>query len=610
MRVEQAVAILRHNTMLNSDVRLALREFDILMGERGRPLANRRELIVTLGGSRIAHVPKLSSSIEGVAVVWKNAPIAGLQKLIRCSAFAQEIIIHDNGEDQLTAFRRANPGVTLDAVDFTSSNIVALAWNYIIESEGVLDEGRSHGRVQRTIDLLLEPYRDVAASRASDKLRSAKKTTLSLSHDLHIYKAKFFPRMVRALLNIFGGSTGVVFDPFCGSGTALLEAALLGLNSVGLDVDPICQLISRTKIAPFLNSRSLLDDLTMFEAALKQAPSAQSGFEFPSELRDKIARRDRIDGTQHLSSVTNEAAILAGALSSVGRCATYNELLAVLASDAVTKKIRYRFIGVGNGKYTIEITKRPLLERLSEKIERCRQLAHVFPELQHVIGLRLGTIQVSSGDARDLSSWPVSGNVQTIVTSPPYLPASSGREHYASARALAFSVLGLDAGEGGLHEIRSQPEPALLELAAYPEAAKLLDYLLSDSSEDADPQRDAMRFKRKAVPTQQYLSDIALFFKNAAAVLDPEGVMLLIVAHQHTFYSHRRQQIEHVVSGPDLYGQLAQDGGLNSHEQMRMELLKSAASRARPRAKDDYFEAVLVLRPQTLGAKAPSLRAT
>jgi hypothetical protein len=33
------------------------------------------------------------------------------------------------------------------------------------------------------------------------------------------------------------------------------------------------------------------------------------------------------------------------------------QLLSVLASDAVTKKIRYRFIGVGNGKYTIEIVK-------------------------------------------------------------------------------------------------------------------------------------------------------------------------------------------------------------------------------------------------------------
>ncbi len=37
-----------------------------------------------------------------------------------------------------------------------------------------------------------------------------------------------------------------------------------------------------------------------------------------------------------------------------------------------------------------------------------------------------------------------------IVTSPPYLTASSGREHYASSRALAFSVLGYQAGEEGL----------------------------------------------------------------------------------------------------------------------------------------------------------------
>jgi hypothetical protein len=133
---------------------------------------------------------------------------------------------------------------------------------------------------------------------------------------------------------------------------------------------------------------------------------------------------------------------------------------------------------------------------------------------------------------------------------------------------------------------------------AYPEAARLLQYLASDASDSADPQRDAMRFLRKAIPTQQYLGDMAGFLRNAHAVLDPDGVMMLVVAHQHTFYSHRRQEIEHVVSGVDLYSEIAARAGLNLSEEISMELLKSAASRARPRAKDDYFESVLVLRQE------------
>jgi hypothetical protein len=128
---------------------------------------------------------------------------------------------------------------------------------------------------------LLEPYNEVAPSYASEKLRSAKKTTLSLSHDLHIYKAKFFPRMVRALLNIFSPPSDIVFDPFCGSGTALLEASLLWMDSIGMDIDPICQLISSTKTAPFLNSSSLIDDLSIVRDRSSASKGKAVGLRFP-----------------------------------------------------------------------------------------------------------------------------------------------------------------------------------------------------------------------------------------------------------------------------------------------------------------------------------------
>src|SRR5690606_28360238 len=117
--------------------------------------------------------------------------------------------------------------------------------------------------------------------------------------------------------------------------------------------------------------------------------------------------------------------------------------------DAVTKKIRYRFIGVGNGKYTIEIVKQPILKRVQEKLIRCRQLQEVFLDLQGQLGIRLGCAVAHDGDAREGGTWDVKSARSLIVTSPPYLPASSGREHYSASRALAFAVLGLIPGERG-----------------------------------------------------------------------------------------------------------------------------------------------------------------
>lgn len=68
---------------------------------------------------------------------------------------------------------------------------------------------------------------------------------------LHPYPAKFIPQIPRALIKDIGvADGGVVFDPFCGCGTTLIEAQALGYPSVGVDLNPIACLISRVATAP------------------------------------------------------------------------------------------------------------------------------------------------------------------------------------------------------------------------------------------------------------------------------------------------------------------------------------------------------------------------
>jgi len=69
-----------------------------------------------------------------------------------------------------------------------------------------------------------------------------------LTHWIYPYKGKFHPQMIRALLNIIGLEQGdTVLDPFIGSGTAAVEAQLLGINCIGIDISPLCVLQSRVK---------------------------------------------------------------------------------------------------------------------------------------------------------------------------------------------------------------------------------------------------------------------------------------------------------------------------------------------------------------------------
>jgi len=68
-------------------------------------------------------------------------------------------------------------------------------------------------------------------------------------HGLHEYKGKFNPQVARALLNIFAVQEGQrVLDPFCGSGTTLVECAHLGAIGIGTDINPLAIFMANAKL--------------------------------------------------------------------------------------------------------------------------------------------------------------------------------------------------------------------------------------------------------------------------------------------------------------------------------------------------------------------------
>jgi len=71
-------------------------------------------------------------------------------------------------------------------------------------------------------------------------------------HNVHPYPAKFIPEIPRLLLQNLRPSPGqAVFDPFCGSGTTLVEAQRLGFPTVGVDLNPIACLLTKVKTTPY-----------------------------------------------------------------------------------------------------------------------------------------------------------------------------------------------------------------------------------------------------------------------------------------------------------------------------------------------------------------------
>ncbi len=136
-------------------------------------------------------------------------------------------------------------------------------------------------------------------------------------HRLHPYKGKFIPQLVEYFLDshtdefkeeaIFKPGD-IVLDPFCGSGTTLVQANELGLHAIGIDVSAFNTLLSNVKVhrcelqSLDRHVRSITDSLEnsaehksikVFEQALLGELSRFNAKYFPTpEFKQKVHRKE------------------------------------------------------------------------------------------------------------------------------------------------------------------------------------------------------------------------------------------------------------------------------------------------------------------------------
>ncbi len=216
-----------------------------------------------------------------------------------------------------------------------------------------------------------------------------------LTHWIYPYKGKFHPQMIRALMNVIGLERGdTVLDPFIGSGTTAVEAQLLGINFMGIDVSPLCVLQSKAK--------------------------TESIFALPEilEQKEKIAKGIR-------PSLFNKGATLDEALDSIKdeKAKNFYEM-AKLVAISDTERRRREFSGA-----------------FLKNIELMISSVTDYVQIVKALSLKLGKVDIKVGDARSLPLRDAS--IDGIITSPPYSIALD----YVSNDAHALKELGVDLPE-------------------------------------------------------------------------------------------------------------------------------------------------------------------
>jgi SAM-dependent methyltransferase len=97
-----------------------------------------------------------------------------------------------------------------------------------------------------------------------------------LTHYIFRYPAKFHPPVVRALLERYSRPGDTVFDPFCGSGTLLVEALKARRRAIGSDIDPLAIAVAQAKVTPLEAKarRKAIDHVLDLFALYERTPAA------------------------------------------------------------------------------------------------------------------------------------------------------------------------------------------------------------------------------------------------------------------------------------------------------------------------------------------------
>jgi DNA modification methylase len=244
----------------------------------------------------------------------------------------------------------------------------------------------------------------------------------SLTHGFHAYAARLHPSLVRAAIERHSRPGERVLDPFCGSGTVLIEAFARGRLARGLDASPLAVELARARTTTLgaAGREQLVELARAIATEAGELARTRKKPELPAWSR---AERERFAPHVLLELLTLRQLVL--------RAPTDDE--------GVARALRLCFSSL-LGKFTITREEKRLARGMASRLlaDRSRELAEGLELLERAAPPGTPTPTIEVGDALRASSIR-SGSADLVMTSPPY----AGTYDYADLHEVRFRWLGL-----------------------------------------------------------------------------------------------------------------------------------------------------------------------
>jgi site-specific DNA-methyltransferase (cytosine-N4-specific) len=394
-------------------------------------------------------------------------------------------------------------------------------------------------------------------------------------HGIHEYRGKFFPQLVRSLINVAATkSDEVIADPMSGSGTAVVEALLAGCRALGIDMNPLsvylgqvkCRLLSASPSGLIAGYEQVCTELhaPLHSKAkrlsyLEALPDTDQEYLSGWFSRRVLSELDHI--SQSILRVTDRDArdLMRVSLSNILRGVSWQK-----EDDLrVRKEVR--------PDAEIDVRKE-FLQELN------RSVRSILAFLYQNGPLPKPAFEVIEGDARECASVWGKGSVDLLVTSPPYATALP----YLDTDRLSLCYLGLLPRPD--HRARDQLMIGNREVTErlrrfywnkFEEHAAALPSSVSALIRRIERLNATARvgFRRKNLPAllAKYFFDMKDVIEGMYRVLKPRSFAFVIVGNNHTLAGGRRVDIPTA----SLLQDVAARTGFHVSESLPMEMLVS-----------------------------------